>query len=115
MGQQPFSYSLVTLPDLKVKFQQIPVKPGQLLLTPEGDMGFLLLTQAQRIDVFNLRSFIADALMLGSPPVAAGYAATTDRVFIAQDHPAGRMTFVGAHDGSVKTVTGYNLNDRQMN
>jgi YVTN family beta-propeller protein len=107
----PYSYSLVDLPNLKYKFQQILVEPGQLLLTPDGEFGFLLLETATSTDIINLTNFIVDPQKLGSPPTAAGYAAETDKVFIAQDHPAGRMTFIGVHDGSVKTVTGYYLND----
>ncbi len=110
-NSHPYSYSLIKLPSLQAKFQQAPVEPGQLLLTPDGNYGFLLLRGAKRTDKINLESFIVDSLQLGSPPVAAGYAAQTDKVFIAQDHPAGRMTFIGVRDESVKTVTGYNLND----
>jgi len=109
--EQPYSYSLVTIPGLQVKFQQIPESPGQLLLTPDGDFAFLLLKKAEQTEIVDLRSFIVNRLQLGSPPIAAGYAAGSDKVFIAQDHPAGRMTFIGVHDGSVKTVTGYALND----
>ena len=87
------------------------MEPGQLLLTPDGHYGYLLLEEAKRTDVIDLQTFIVDSLVLGSPPTAAGYALETDKVFIAQDHPAGRMTFMGVHDSSVKTVTGYNLND----
>lgn len=110
-GQLPYSYSIITIPGLQSKFQQISVEPGQLLFTPDGEFGYLLLEQVNRTDIIDFKSFIVDTLQLGSPPTAAGFAAATDKVFIAQDHPAGRMTFVGVHDGSVKTVTGYNLND----
>jgi len=111
----PYAYSLVKLPQLQIKFQQIPVPPGQLLLTPDGDYGYLLLRDdasgIRRADVLDMSTFIVDALTLGSPPTASGYAAETDKVFVAQDHPAGRMTFIGVHDGTIKTVTGYALND----
>lgn len=111
----PHAYSLVGLDGLQVKLQQSGVAPGQLLLTPDGDFGFLLLRDdskgVREVAVLDLRTFIVDALALGSPPTALGYASATDKVFVAQEHPAGRMTFVGVHDGTVKTVTGYTLND----
>ncbi len=113
-GEHPYSYSLVSISGLQVKFQQVPVEPGQLLLTPDapdGNFGFLLLEEAKQTDIINFNTFIVDTLQLGSQPIAAGYAAGTNKVFIAQDHPSGRMTFVGVHDNSVKTVTGYNLNN----
>ncbi len=109
------AYSLVNLAQLQVKFQQIPVSPGQLLLTPDGDSGFLLLRDdakgIKQTDIIDMGTFIVDTLVLGSPPTASGYSQGTDKVFIAQDHPAGRMTFIGVQDGVVKTVTGYALND----
>jgi len=109
-GQLPYSYTLLRIPSLQAKFQQIAVEPGQLLLTPNGQMGYLLLEEARSVDVIKLQSRIVDTLRLGSPPTAAGYAAETKKVFIAQDHEAGRMTFVGEEDDSIKTVTGFNLN-----
>jgi hypothetical protein len=107
----PHAYTLVSLPDLSTKLQQVHVAPGQLLLTPDGEHGFLLLPQSRRVDLLDLSSFIVDTLPLGSVPTAAGYASGTDKVFVNQDHPDGRMTFIGVRDGSVKTVTGYALND----
>jgi len=111
----PHAYSLVGLGSLQVKLQQLAVEPGQLLLTPDGDYGFLLLRHDQAgvrsVAIIDLRTFIVDELGLGSPPTALGYASATDKVFVAQDHPVGRMTFIGVHDGTVKTVTGYTLND----
>ena len=115
-GEQPYSYSLVTLPNLMPKLQQLTHLPGQLLLTPDGAYGFLLLKKqngegasiAEKID---LGTLIVDKLSFSSPTIAAGYAAQTDKVFVAQDHPAGRMSFVGVRDDSFKTVTGFNLSD----
>jgi len=114
-GGNPYAYTLVTLPSMQVKFQQIPVEPGQLLATPDGDYGYLLLRDdaagVKRTDIIDLTTFIVDELVFGSPPTSAGYAQATDKVFVAQEHPAGRMTFLGVHDGTVQTVTGYVLND----
>jgi hypothetical protein len=113
-GEQPYAYTLVKLPELQLKFQQVPVEPGQLLLTPDGDFGFTLLrddaTSLKETQIMDLSTFIVDSLSLGSPPMAAGYASETNTVFIAQDHPAGRMTFIDLDDMSVQTVTGYTLN-----
>ncbi len=114
-GQMAYSYTLLRIPTLQAKFQQIAVEPGQLLLTPDGKMGYLLLEEDRSVDVIQLKSRIVDTLRLGSPPTAAGFAAKTRKVFIAQDHEAGRMTFVGIDDDSIKTVTGFNLNSNSSN
>jgi DNA-binding beta-propeller fold protein YncE len=111
LDEKPFGYTLVTLPGLMTKLQQVSTAPGQLLLTPDGANGFLLLPSSNAVDKMDLDSLIVNTLPLSSSPTAAGYAATTDKVFVAQNHAAGRMTFIGVNDDSVKTVTGYNLND----
>ena len=112
--EEPFAYSLVKLPDLQVKFQQTPVEPGQLLLTPDGDYGFTLLRDDEdgiaTTAVMELSTFIVDSIELGSPPTALWYSSGTNSVFVAQDHPSGRMTFIDLDDMSVQTVTGYALN-----
>jgi hypothetical protein len=110
-NEKPYGYTLVTLPGLMTKLQQLRTAPGSLLLTPDGAYGFLLLPEDNAVDKIDLDSLIVNTLSLSSPPSAAGYAAGTDKVFVAQKHSAGRMTFIGVADDSMKTVTGYNLND----
>ena len=114
-GVLPYAYTIVNLSWLQLKFQQISVTPGQLLLTPDGGYGFILLrddsASVKAVDKLDLSTFIVDSITLGSPPTASGYASGTDKVFISQEHTAGRMTFIGVADGSVQTVTGYALND----
>ncbi len=108
---KPYAYTLVTLPGLMTKLQQLATRPGQLLFTPDGGYGFLLLKESRATEKINLDTLIVNEISLSSAPVAAGYAGTTDKVFVAQDHPAGRMTFIGVADDSLKTITGYNLNE----
>ena len=109
--EKPYAYSLITIPGLMSKLQQLATPPGQLLLTPDGGYGFILLKEASMTEKIDLGTLIVNDLELSSPPVAAGYAGATDKVFVAQDHPAGRMTFIGVEDDSMKTITGYNLNE----
>lgn len=111
ISDKPFAYTLVTIPTLMTKLQMLATQPGQLLLTPDGDYGFLLLRNENKAEKIDLGSLIVNDVMLSSPPTAAGYAGVTDTVFIAQDHPAGRMTFIGVTDESTKTITGFNLNE----
>lgn len=108
-----------TLLDLSKTFpvkkrQTIETKPGPVLFSPEGDRAVVLLrdeeNSVQRIDRIDLRTFIVESLELGSPPEGAGYVAATTKIFVAQEHPTGRITFIDA-DGGVETVTGFRLND----
>lgn len=110
-GIKPFAYTLVTLPTLMTKLQQTAVEPTQLIFTSEGDFGYLLLGGAYAVEKMDLETLIVNTLDLSSKPFAGGFAADTNKVFIAQDHPAGRMTFFDVYDETVRTVTGFNLND----
>lgn len=111
-----WAYTLLDLtkPFPVKKLQSIEAEPGPVLFTPDGARAVLLLrddaTGVQRVDLIDMRSFIVEALGLGSPPEGAGYVDATEKIFVSQEHPTGRITFIGA-DGAVQTVTGYRLND----
>jgi len=109
-SNKKYSYSLIKLPDLQTKFQQTDMKPEQILLTPDGDYAYLIFAD-KSINIINLNSFIVDSILLGSVPVIAGYASLTNKIFIAQKHPSGRMSFMNTNGTGIKTVTGYTLND----
>ncbi|MEX1367314.1 MAG: hypothetical protein AB1Z98_29575, partial [Nannocystaceae bacterium] len=115
-GAVPWSYTLLDLTkDFPVKkLQMVEAEPGPVLFTPDGDRAVVLLRDdgigVRRVDLVNLRSFIVDGLGLGSPPEGAGYVDATEKIFVSQEHPTGRITFLD-RDGNVETVTGYRLND----
>ncbi len=50
-----------------------------------------------------------DALRLASPPLATGLVPAAGLGFVAQEHPEGRITFVGLADGKARTLTGFEL------
>jgi YVTN family beta-propeller protein len=112
----PWSYSLF---DLTPKFpllkrQTTQAEPGPVLFTPDGGRAAVLLRDdaqdIRKVDLVDLGNFIVDTLLLGSPPEGAGYVDATEKVYVSQQHPSGRITFVGAA-GDVQTVTGFVLND----
>ncbi|MDC0723112.1 hypothetical protein [Nannocystis bainbridge] len=111
-----WSYSLFDLTPAYplLKRQTTLAPPGPILFTPEGDRAAVLLrddaTAVRKVDLVNLDNFIVKPLLLGSPPEGAGYVDSTQKVFVSQAHPTGRITFIGP-DGDVQTVTGYVLND----
>ncbi len=115
-GSAPWSYTLLDLTkEFPVKkLQMVEAEPSAVLFTPDGDQAVVLLrddmTGVRRVDLVDLRSFIVDALGLGSPPEGAGYVEATEKIFVSQEHPTGRITFLD-REGTVETVTGYRLND----
>lgn len=111
-----WSYSLFDItpafPLLKRQTTQAP--PGPVLFTPDGGRAAVLLrddeAQVRKVDLVDLGNFIVEPLLLGSPPEGAGYVEATKKIFVSQEHPTGRITFIG-EAGEVQTVTGYVLND----
>jgi hypothetical protein len=49
---------------------------------------------------------------LASPPIAVGAIPTAKRVFLAQQHPEGRLTFIDLESGVARTITGFELSSR---
>lgn len=115
-GAVPWSYTLLDLSkEFPVKkLQTVEAEPGSIVFTPQGDRAVVLLRDdsagVQRVDQVDLRSFIVDGLTLGSPPEGAGYVDATEKIFVSQEHPTGRITFID-REGGVETVTGFRLND----
>lgn len=112
----PWSYTLLDLSKQfpVKKLQMVETQPRSVLFTADSDRAVVLLRDdaagVRRVDLIDLRSFIVDGLGLGSPPEGAGYVEATQKIFVSQEHPTGRITFLD-RDGNVETVTGYRLND----
>jgi hypothetical protein len=49
---------------------------------------------------------------LAGPPIAVGVIAGANRVFVAQQHPEGRLTFIDLDTGVARTLTGFELSSR---
>lgn len=112
----PHAYTLLDLEkEFPVKkLQTVQATPEPILFTPDGARSVVLLRDdgagIKRVDQVDLQTFIVDGFDLGSPPEGTGYVDATDKIFVSQDHPTGRITFIDAL-GGVETVTGYRLND----
>ncbi len=112
----PYAYTLLDLEkEFPVKkLQTVEATPEPVLFTPDGARSVVLLRDdaqgVKRVDQVDLHTFIVDGFDLGSPPEGTGYVDATDKIFVSQDHPTGRITFIDAASG-VETVTGYRLND----
>lgn len=112
----PWSYSLFDLtPEFPlIKRQTVQARPGSVLFTPDGGRAAVLLRDdpmdIRKVDLVDLGNFIVTPLALGSPPEGAGYVDATQKIYVSQEHPTGRITFVSPTN-AVQTVTGYVLND----
>ena len=84
-------------------------------VAPDGRSAYLLLSDPVRavrqVDAIDLQSFLVQAVSVGSPPVAVGVVPATSRVFVAQSHQLGRVSFIDLETLALKTVTGFELNN----
>jgi len=111
-----FGYSVVSIASGAVKLQTTQAMPGAFSVVPDGSAIFVLfrddataLREVQRIDT---ASFLVEKFNLGSPPISIGAVPQSNSVFVSQDHPEGRITFIDWKSGEKNTVTGFELNSR---
>jgi hypothetical protein len=111
-----FGYSVVSIASGAIKLQTTAAMPGAFSVVPDGSAIFVLfrddaqaLREVQKIDT---KSFLVTPTRLGSPPISIGAVPQTDSVFVSQDHPEGRITFIDWMTGEKDTVTGFELNSR---
>lgn len=111
-----YGYTLLNVPERFPRLQLTTADVGPFALVPGGTHAFVLLRDdargvalAQRI---NLASLTIQDIALGSPPLSVGAVPATQRAFIGQDHPEGRITFVDWNTGAQQSITGFELNSR---
>jgi hypothetical protein len=113
-----FGYSLLEVSTGRVKLQVTQAKLGPAVMAPDGAPLFLLFRDdalgIREVHRVPLSSFQADPIIsLESPPISLGIAPASKRVFVNQDHPDGRMTFIEwERPSNLETVTGFELNSR---
>lgn len=111
-------YTVVDLRNGFAKLQLTPADVSTMAITPDGGHAFLAVrdpgpTTVRLVQRIALGSFIVDDFQLGSPPVAVGVLGQdTRRVFISQEHPEGRISFIDWDTRDVQSVTGFELNGR---
>jgi hypothetical protein len=116
-ADKSYYYTLVHLEDGFTKLQQTAAEPNPFAITPTSSHAFVLLRDdknsvriAERI---SLTSFLTDDFPLGSPPNSiAALSEASQKVFVGQVHPEGRISFIDWMTGSVQSVTGFALSGR---
>lgn len=94
-------------------------RPTRFAFSPAGGfVGVALRDDALRrfqLMAVNLTSLVSTTLPLASTPLFMGTVpqapgVTPHRVFVSQDHPAGRISVIQLDTGQVRTATGFTLN-----
>lgn len=111
-----FGYSVLNVAERFTRLQLTSADVGPFALVPGGSHAFVLLRDdARRVALtqrITLASLTIQDIALGSPPVSVGAVPATERAFIGQDHPEGRITFIDWNTGTQQSITGFELNSR---
>ncbi|MDP3273829.1 MAG: hypothetical protein Q8Q09_01450 [Deltaproteobacteria bacterium] len=109
-------YSMLEPSARFVKLQLTRADLGPFAIVPGGTHAFLLQRADARaiadVDRVDLRSFVVTTTSLGSPPSSVGAVPAARRVFVGQQHPEGRISFIDWESGELQSVTGFELNAR---
>ncbi len=111
-----YGFTLVDTATRFAKLQLTPAEVGPFALSADGNYAFVLLrndtARVSLVERILLRSFEVQDITLGSPPTSVGTIPATQRAFVGQDHPEGRITFIDEATGALQSVTGFELNSR---
>lgn len=111
-----YGYSLFDARTRFIKLQLTAADVGPLALSTDGAYAFVLLRDdaraVARVERVSMRSFAVQDITLGSPPLSVGAVPATQRVFVGQQHPEGRITFIDWNTGALQSLTGFELNSR---
>ena len=108
-----YGYSVLRVASGDVKLQVTPAPPGVFTIVPDGSYLFLLFGSGVReVQKVETKSFLVTSSQLGSPPISLGSVPKSERVFVNQEHPDGRITFIDWKTSKARTVTGFELNSR---
>ena len=105
--------SLVDLESGYAKLMLLNAAPDDVLFSPESDAVFVLNNAAGvqgTVHWLNLNTFSQTSYTFPLRPDAMGWVAEGRRLFVVQDDPAGRLTFIDADDGAVFEVSSFALN-----
>jgi len=92
----------------------LPAEPRGYAHDPSGDRGYFILYNRLDLDVVDYRTLLHDEIGVASTPVYLGALPTgpggEPRVWVSQEHPLGRLSFVNPVAATVQTITGFELN-----
>lgn len=111
-----YGYTAVKLETGFAKLELTPADVSGFTVVPDSSALFLLLNQpaagVRMVHRMSLSNFEVTPFTLGSPPVSIGVVPQSTKVFVGQEHPDGRLTFIDWKSLDLKSVTGFELNSK---
>lgn len=102
--------------NLPTRIEGTEAPPSLVSMAPDGK-SVLVTTLAATAGtsasyLVQLPGFRVDRLELPSRPLSSGIVMSARRAFVAQEHPEGRISFIGLDAGDRTTVTGFELGSK---
>ncbi len=88
----------------------LPAEPTQFAHSDDGAHGFLIMDREERLEVLDYGTLLMDDVELRSEPVHLGTLPGTSWAYVSQEHELGRLSLYDAATGTLKTMTGFELN-----
>jgi hypothetical protein len=112
--KSPGAFSLMAISgDQTPVIQPTDAAVLSVAISPAGDRAIIPVRDDVKkiyaVYVARFPSLVVDRYPLATPPVAAGFVGTAGYAFVAQEHPAGRVSFIDANTEQVRTITGFEL------
>jgi hypothetical protein len=105
-----WALTLMDLDDFRSNPLVLAAEPTAFAHSDDGGTGYFIMEGEPYLAVMDYGSLQADALELKSLPLHVGTLPTTTWAYVSQTHDLGRISFYHAQDGSLETITGFELN-----
>ena len=105
-----WALTLVDLDDYRQNPILLPAETSGYSTTTDGKYGFYLIEGYDFLEVLDFTTMLPEEITLKSTPVFVGTLPETDIAFASQEHDLGRISFYTADQGTLDTVTGFELN-----
>jgi len=111
--------SLISLSDLRANTISLSSPVKAFSNSPDGTLGYVILEDERYLEVLDYQRLLYEEIDIPSVPAFLGVLPdldTTDAdrpaAWISQEHPLGRLSFWDPDDGSLQTLTGFELNSQ---
>ena len=112
-----WALTMVDLDDFRTNPLLLPAEPTGYANSTNGQFGYFIMENQPYLEVLRYDTLLYDQVVLKSDPVYVGVLPDLDLedgdeppAWVSQEHQLGRLTFFDPDEGSVETITGFELN-----
>ena len=105
-----YGITLVELSSFRANDYALPAEPVSFTHSDDGQRGYFIMDGKPYLEVLDYGALLIDEVRLKSDPVFVGTLPETNWAYVSQEHDLGRISFYDPDDGSLKTITGFELN-----